>query len=61
MTSDCNRRTFVGTALASGVFTIVPRHVLGDARFVAPSNKIRLAHRTGRCDLRWAKHAGLTA
>jgi predicted dehydrogenase len=44
MTSSINRRTFMGTAVATGVFTIVPRHVLGGARYVAPSNKIRLAH-----------------
>jgi hypothetical protein len=44
MTSSINRRSFMGTAVASGVFTIVPRHVLGGAGHVAPSNKIRLAH-----------------
>jgi predicted dehydrogenase len=44
MESGINRRTFVGTAVASGVFTIVPRHVLGGAGYVAPSDKIRLAH-----------------
>ena len=44
MTSDINRRRFVGSAVASGVFTIVPRHVLGGAGHVAPSEKITLAH-----------------
>jgi predicted dehydrogenase len=44
MESGINRRAFVGTAVASGVFTIVPRHVLGGAGYVAPSDKIRLAH-----------------
>ncbi len=44
MQSSINRRTFVGTAVASGAFTIVPRHVLGGIGYVAPSGKIRLAH-----------------
>ncbi len=44
MTSDFNRRKFVGSAAASGVFTIVPRHVLGGPAYVPPSNKITLAH-----------------
>jgi len=39
-----NRRKFVGRAAASGVFTIVPRHVLGGAGQVAPSDKITLGH-----------------
>lgn len=44
MSSSIDRRTFVGSAVASGVFTIVPRHVLGGAGHVPPSSKIRLAH-----------------
>jgi hypothetical protein len=44
MTSDINRRKFMGSAVASGVFAIVPRHVLGGAAYVAPSDKITLAH-----------------
>ncbi len=44
MTSDINRRRFIGSAVASGVITIVPRHVLGGTRYVAPSDKIALAH-----------------
>jgi predicted dehydrogenase len=45
MTSDPNRRSFLGSAAAaSGVFSIVPRHVLGGAGYVAPSDKITLAH-----------------
>jgi predicted dehydrogenase len=44
MASDITRRTFLGTAAASGVFTIVPDHVLGRSGHVAPSDKIRLAH-----------------
>ena len=44
MSSEITRRTFVGTAVASGVFSIVPRHVLGGSGFVAPSDKITLAH-----------------
>ncbi len=39
-----NRRKFVGAAVASGVVTIVPRHVLGGAEHVAPNDKITLAH-----------------
>ena len=44
MTSNINRRGFIGSAVATGVFTIVPRHVLGGAGYVAPSEKITLAH-----------------
>ncbi|HUT95016.1 MAG TPA: Gfo/Idh/MocA family oxidoreductase [Thermoguttaceae bacterium] len=44
MTTHMNRRTFVGSAVASGVITIVPRHVLGGAGYVAPNDKITLAH-----------------
>ncbi len=44
MASNINRRRFVGTAVASGVLTIVPRHVLGGTAYVAPSDKITLAH-----------------
>jgi hypothetical protein len=44
MTSAINRRRFVGAAVASGVVTIVPRHVLGGAAHVAPSEKITLSH-----------------
>ncbi len=41
---NMNRRAFVGTAVASGAFTIVPRHVLGGVGHVAPSEKVTLAH-----------------
>ena len=44
MASNINRRKFVGSAVASGVLTVVPRHVLGGAAQVAPSDKITLAH-----------------
>ncbi len=44
MTTNLNRRRFMEAAAASGVFTIVPRHVLGGAGFVAPSDKITMAH-----------------
>jgi len=44
MTTKINRRKFLGSAVASGAFTIVPRHVLGGSGRVAPSNKITLAH-----------------
>jgi hypothetical protein len=42
--SSINRRKFIGSAAASGLVTIVPRHVLGGRGFVAPSDKITLAH-----------------
>jgi len=39
-----SRRRFIGnTAAAVAGFTIVPRHVLGGQKFVAPSDKINLA------------------
>ena len=44
MASDINRRKFMGSAAASGAFAIVPRHVLGGAGYVPPSDKITLAH-----------------
>ncbi len=44
MTFDVNRRSFIGTAVTSGVFSIVPRTVLGGAGMVAPSDRITLAH-----------------
>src|SRR5258708_29856317 len=45
MTSDQNRRKFLGTAAAAtAAFTIVPRHVLGGPGVVAPSDKINLAY-----------------
>src|SRR3954449_8457990 len=43
MTSDLNRRKFIGAAAAGAAFTIVPRHVLG-APFVPPSDKVTLAY-----------------
>jgi len=40
-----SRRKFIASAgVAAAGFTIVPRHVLGGAGFVAPSEKITLAH-----------------
>jgi len=42
--SSINRRRFIGSAAASGLVTFVPRHVLGGRGFVAPSDKITLAH-----------------
>jgi len=44
MTAQISRREFMGSAVASGVFTIVPRHVLGGSGYVAPSERITLAH-----------------
>src|SRR5438309_999058 len=37
------RRRFLKAASAAAAFTIVPRHVLGGPRFVAPSEKINIA------------------
>ena len=31
------RRDFMGTAAAAAVFTFVPRHVLGGARYISPN------------------------
>jgi len=44
MTANINRRRFLASAVASGAFTVVPRYVLGGSGYVAPSNKITLAH-----------------
>ncbi len=44
MTSQKNRRDFLKKAsLAAGIFTIVPRQVLGGQGFVAPSDKLTKA------------------
>ncbi len=42
--SDISRRRVIASAAASAAFTIVPRHVLGGAGWVPPSDKITLAH-----------------
>ena len=44
MSTRIDRRRFMGSALASGAFTLVPREVLGGSGRVAPSDKITLAH-----------------
>ncbi|MBL7139833.1 MAG: Gfo/Idh/MocA family oxidoreductase [Planctomycetes bacterium] len=44
MPSNMSRRTFVGSAAAAGVMTVLPRHVLGGAGYVAPSGKVTVAH-----------------
>jgi hypothetical protein len=44
MARNLKRRTFMASAAASGTFAIVPRHVLGGAGYVPPSDKITLAH-----------------
>src|SRR5512137_151401 len=42
--SGVSRRQFMGrTATAVAAFSVVPRHVLGGAKFVAPSEKINIA------------------
>src|SRR2546423_10656133 len=40
---DVSRRDFLGAAAAAAVFTIVPRYVLGGAKFVPPSEKVNVA------------------
>lgn len=43
-TINISRRRFIKTtAAAAAAFTIVPRHVLGGPKYVAPSEKVRLA------------------
>ena len=38
------RRTFIATTTSAvAAFSIVPRHVLGGPRFVAPSDKVNVA------------------
>jgi hypothetical protein len=44
MQSNQNRRSFLGAAAGAAAFTIVPRHVLGGAGYVAPSDKITLGY-----------------
>src|SRR5688500_11885859 len=41
--SELSRRHFLGAAAGAAVFSIVPRHVLGGAKFVAPSEKVNIA------------------
>ena len=42
--NEMNRRRFLGvTSTAVAAFTIVPRHVLGGPKFVAPSEKVNIA------------------
>src|SRR5881394_378134 len=43
--SRISRRRFIAeSGVAAAAFTIVPRHVLGGAGFVAPNDKITVAH-----------------
>lgn len=44
MASEMNRRKFLGYAASAGAVTIIPRHVLGGAGHVAPSEKITVAN-----------------
>jgi predicted dehydrogenase len=44
MSTPINRRKFVRATAATGLFTIVPRAVLGGAGRVAPHDRITLAH-----------------
>ncbi len=44
MSENINRRRFLSAAVASSAFAIVPRHVLGGRGYVAPSEKVTVAH-----------------
>ena len=44
MSSDSNRRKFLGTVAGTAAFTILPRHVLARSGEVPPSDKITLAY-----------------
>src|SRR5665811_2441941 len=44
MSSDSNRRKFLGTAAGAAAFTILPRHLLARSGEVPPSDKITLAY-----------------
>jgi predicted dehydrogenase len=44
MANEFNRRSFLGTTVATSVVTIVPRHALGGAGHVAPNDKITLGY-----------------
>src|ERR1017187_6231496 len=44
MSSDSNRRKFLGTAAGAAAFTILPRHVVAGSGGIPPSDKITLAH-----------------
>lgn len=41
---NINRRKFLSSAATAFAFTVVPRHVLGGPKYVAPSDKITLAY-----------------
>ena len=63
MQSNINRRRFMGSAVASGVLTIVPRHVLGGAGLRRPERQDHAGpHRHGHAGLprtrRPARRAG---
>src|SRR5689334_25271750 len=44
MTSESNRRRFLGTAAGAAAFSIVPRHAIGGPNYVPPSDKVTLAY-----------------
>ncbi len=44
MSSDSNRRKFLGTAAGAAAFTILPRHVVARSGEIPPSDKITLAY-----------------
>ena len=44
MSSDTNRRKFLGSAAGAAAFTLLPRHVLARSGEVPPSDKINLAY-----------------
>lgn len=44
MKSEIDRRAFLGTAAATGAFSLIPRHVLGGQARVAPGDKVAVAY-----------------
>src|SRR5210317_1974947 len=44
MNTSINRRTFLATTAATTAFSVVPRAVLGGAGYVAPNDRLTLAH-----------------
>tara|TARA_B110000879_G_scaffold10159_1_gene13106 strand:- start:397 stop:954 length:558 start_codon:yes stop_codon:yes gene_type:complete len=60
-----SRREFIKTAAGLSTFMIVPRHVLGGAAYVAPSDKINIAAvgagGKGRSDIKSVAHENIYA
>ena len=60
-----SRREFIKTAAGLSSFMVVPRHVLGGAAYVAPSDKINIAAAEaggkGRSDIQSVAHENICA